>query len=98
MITNLYVVYDSKAKCYNKPFNLINNAVAMRSAQQIIKDGTSDIAKSPNDYTMFRIGIYEDTTAVIELLKTHEVVCRFHEVRTDETNIPNQPSLTKVIT
>ncbi len=76
----MYVVYDSKSECYNKPFCMINDKVALRSAETIVADDNNEISKHPEDYTMFRIGTFEDTTAVLELLAAMEVICRFHQL------------------
>jgi len=96
MITNMYVVYDSKSECYNKPFCLINDKVAFRSAESIVEDKTSEIAKHPEDYTMFRIGTYEDLTAEIELLSSREVICRFHQLNIKPVATTVDQALTKI--
>lgn len=86
MKTNLYVIYDSKSELYNTPFALLNDEVAMRSAQQLLADPHSDIAKNPEDYSLFKIGTYDDANAIIlELEKGMEVICRFHQLKAPES-------------
>ena len=80
MKTELYAIYDSKAEIYNKPFHQPNQAVAMRTATDLANDPNSEIAKNPQDYTMFYLGNYDDTTAQFELCEPKSVA-RFHELK-----------------
>lgn len=92
MLLNAYVIFDSKARIYNKPFYFVNDDVALRSAGQVMADPNSDIATHPEDFTMFKIGTYNDEHASFDLLEAHEVICRFNQVKPAVTpNNINQP-------
>lgn len=80
MITILYSIYDSKAGIYNKPFYLLNNAVAMRTAIDLLSDPNTDVGRHPEDFTLFKIGTYDDNTGQVAQLSTLEPVIRFHEL------------------
>lgn len=80
MITQMFTIYDSKAKIYNKPFFQLNIQVALRTAGDLVKDGTSEVANHPEDFTLFHIGSYDDTTGEIKKNETHMAICRFHEL------------------
>lgn len=80
MLMQMYVIFDKKAKIYNKPFYLINDNVALRTANQLVNDVNMECSKSPEDFVMFRIGSYEDTTAKVKPYEKHDVICRFHEL------------------
>lgn len=90
MITSLYVIYDSKAKFYNKPFSQLNDEIALRTAQQMRNDTKTEIHRNPADFTMFRIGLYNDETAQIDTQAKHDVICRFHEI---QLNLPGTDKL-----
>lgn len=80
MKTNIYVIWDAAAQVYNKPFYLHNDAVAIRSATDILRAGDTDISNSPQDFTMFRIGTYDDGDAQIDLMAKFVTVVKFHEL------------------
>lgn len=66
MIINLYSVYDSKLKAYGRPFCSPNDDVAERSFQHIVNSPDHAIHQSPADYTLFRVGSFNDDDASIE--------------------------------
>lgn len=87
MLMNAYVIFDSKAQMYNKPFYYVNNMTALRDAQQILASPDHEIAQNPGDYTLFKIGTYNDGTATFDLLETKEVICMFSELPTPEVKL-----------
>lgn len=89
MITNIYTIYDTKAKIYNKPFYIINDDVALRTALDLVNDQKSDVSKHPEDFIMYRIGQYEDTTAVFDLNEHADIICHFNQL----SNEPEATSL-----
>jgi len=93
MIHNAYVVYDSAAQIYNKPFYLINDQVAMRAAQDLIDDQNTDIARHPEQFSMFKIGIYDDETALFTILDTPINLVRFHELTPKQKQLPLEGQL-----
>jgi hypothetical protein len=80
MKINMYVIYDAKAQMYNKPFYMHNDAIAQRALADLRMDPATDVSRYPEDFILFSIGSYEDTTAEIE---KHEprVICRAHEIQ-----------------
>lgn len=81
MKKELYVIYDSKSAVYGNPFAQLNDQVALRMAADLAQDMDTEVGRHPTDFTMFKIGSYEDTTGQVTQLKTHEVICRFHEIQ-----------------
>lgn len=79
MKVQAYVIYDSKAKIYNKPFYFINNEVALRAAIDLVSDLSTDVGKNPQDFSMYRIGTFDDESAQFDQCN-HETICRFHEL------------------
>lgn len=76
----MYVIYDSKAEVYNRPFFLINDDIALRSALDLIQDTQTDLHRHPADFTMFKIGTYDDQTSIIsDDQRTN--ICNFAELK-----------------
>lgn len=83
MKTEIYAIYDSKAQIYNKPFHMVNEAVALRTAKDLAFDPQSEIYKNPADYIMFFLGYYDDQSAQFDLCEPKSIV-RFHELTAQE--------------
>lgn len=66
MKINMYVIYDTKAKFYNKPFYMQNDSIAIRAFTDLVNDTQTDVNKHPTDFQLYSVGTYEDTTAIIE--------------------------------
>ena len=88
----MYVIYDAKAKFYNRPFCQINDQIALRSAQDLLETPNTDISRNPEDFTMFCVGTYDDETAQIKPFDIQNVICRFHELtRRPDQELPDYP-------
>jgi len=72
MIKKLYAVYDTKAKFFTNPFVAQNDMVALRLFASAVRDPATDISKFPVDYTLFRIGEYDDEKGMLFPLLTIE--------------------------
>ena len=90
MKLSMYAIWDSAAEYYSRPILLNNDEVALRSCHEWMMDADSHIRKSPQDYTLFNIGTYDDETAQIVPADKFEVVCRFHEIKIEEIYQPTQ--------
>lgn len=76
----MYVIFDSKAGTYNTPIFFPTQAVAERSAIDALTDADSEIARHPEDYTMFCIGEYDLDTALLKPYNDFAHTLRFHEL------------------
>ena len=72
MILQVFTIYDSKVEVYMKPFYALTKREAIRMFADGIKDTkeSSMIAKHPEDYTLFHIGDFDDSTAQFSSLVT----------------------------
>lgn len=61
----MFSIFDEKAKAYLPPFILHRPEMAVRIFSDCINDPTHQFAKNPGDYTLFQIGNFLDTTAVV---------------------------------
>lgn len=80
MKINMYVIFDKAAKMYNKPFYLLNEQIALRSAVDLLSTPGTDIYNNPEDFAMFKLGEYDDENATITNDPDMPLVCRFHEL------------------
>lgn len=65
MKLSIYALHDSKAEAYTQPFYAINDSVAMRNVSSSINQPGNDVHLYPSDFTLYRIGEFDDTNAHI---------------------------------
>jgi hypothetical protein len=77
-----YTIYDSALEAYHQDYSLENDAIALRQFADMANEETQ-IAKNPEDYSLWRIGTFETTTGELNpeeptcLAKAHEHVLQF---------------------
>jgi len=62
MRTFVYSVYDKKAGSYGQPFTSNHEAHALRSVQQAANDLQSSLGQYPSDFTLYKIGYFDDAS------------------------------------
>lgn len=67
---HIFSIYDSKAEAYNTPLFLPAKGQAIRAFEDQVNQEGSEIGKHPEDYTLFCIGTYEDSTGLLEPYET----------------------------
>lgn len=68
MLLRLYTVYDSKAELYMPPFCQKTKGEALRGfADAIQGGGDNNLAKHPEDFTLFEVGLFEDSDGTIQM-------------------------------
>ncbi|AXL15387.1 nonstructural protein [Microviridae sp.] len=78
MITQVFSIYDSKTKIYNKPIFLLNEAEAKRALTDLLADKTSTLALHPEDYSLWHLGSFDDSTGYFTEEK--HVICHLSEL------------------
>lgn len=63
MKSKFFTVYDSKTEVYLQPFLMQTKGAAIRAFADTVNDQSSQFAKHPEDFTLFEIGEYDDSTA-----------------------------------
>lgn len=66
MKIRIYAIHDIKAKCFQRPFFCKEDGEATRVFSDIAQDVEHPIGKHPEDYSLFRIGQYDDNEANVE--------------------------------
>jgi hypothetical protein len=56
----MYAIFDRCSGVYDRPFPSRADAEALRSFSQIANDSSHPIGQSPEDFTLFNIGTYDD--------------------------------------
>ena len=80
MKLGVFVIYDSKAMVYARPMYIHNDAMAMRMAHDVRHNEETDIFRHPEDFTLFKLGEYDDSDASFHLLTPKQTVINFAEV------------------
>lgn len=81
MDINIYTIYDQAAKAYMKPIFLNTDGMAIRAFQDAVNSDTpSDISQHPEQFTMFKIGEYDDQKGLINSYDSPEYLAAGHEL------------------
>jgi len=76
----VFAVFDIKAEAYLQPFFLDTTGQALRSIYDCIKDPNHQFGAHPEDYTLYYVGLYDQSTCEFtELQKT--IVHTFLEIK-----------------
>lgn len=65
MRLNIYTIYDTACGAYMRPFFSQSDGEAVRSFSDISLDAEHPIGKHPEDYSLHRIGSFNDQNAII---------------------------------
>ena len=61
-----YAVFDRKAEMYSQPFLEIKDGTAIRAVQDIVINNKDHaFAKHPSDFSLHRLGEFDESTGVI---------------------------------
>lgn len=63
MIHHIFTIYDQKAKAYLPPFYLPERGMAERTFSDCVNSNDHQFGAHPQDYTLFTIGLFDDSTA-----------------------------------
>lgn len=66
MMLLVFSVFDAKAEAFLRPFFAETRGLALRSFRDAANDPTSAMSKHSADYTLFRIGVFDQVTAKLE--------------------------------
>lgn len=61
----LMSVYDDVAQFYSPPFAVKTEAEGRRIFDDACKDSRSNIASHPEDYRLFKVGIFDDGSGLV---------------------------------
>lgn len=64
----MFMVFDKKTQVYDQPFMAMSFGAVERMMDKTVKEGKSIIAEYPDDFMIFHVGSFEETTGKIELI------------------------------
>ncbi len=82
MIQVIVSVKDSAAQAFGRPIFVPAVAVAIRSFRDEVnrKDSTEDMARHPDDFELYELGSFDDSTGVIEVISPR-IVARAKDLK-----------------
>jgi hypothetical protein len=66
----MYSINDSKAESFLPPFFMQSDSIARRTFGDCCNDVNHAFCKHPEDYTIFKLGEFDDSTCKVDLLAT----------------------------
>ena len=60
MRLNVYAIFDRASGIYDRPWCAHSDQAAIRSFTDIAQDAEHPIGKHPEDFTLFRVGTWQD--------------------------------------
>ena len=70
-----FTIYDNAANAYLPPFCLHNEQMAMRVFGDCIQSADHQFSKHPSDYTLFKIGEFDDISGQLTPEKAPQSLC-----------------------
>lgn len=70
MKLGIYSVYDAAAEAFLRPFFAPNDKLAIRAFADTVADPTHDFARHHADYTLFRLGEFDQSSGKITVEPT----------------------------
>lgn len=74
MIQFIYSIHDNKANAYLPPFFLHNKNMAIRTFSDAVQDEGHAFNRHPDDYSLWEIGEFDDTTGEIIYHTPHKAL------------------------
>lgn len=68
MILKMFSVFDQKALAFMPPFSTPRTEQAIRSFTECANDPAHGFCRSPQDYTLYELGSFNDETAIVTML------------------------------
>lgn len=62
MLLHAYSIFDVKAQIWHAPFFMVADGAAARAFSDLANDASTTIGKHPADYTLHRVGSFDDNT------------------------------------
>lgn len=80
MKMRVYAIWDAAVTCYQRPFFCQADGEAVRAFSDLLLDKDHPVARHPEDYSLYRIGQYDDQSALLEADVAFECLARAHEL------------------
>lgn len=76
-------VKDTAAQAFGRPVFVPAIAVAIRSFRDEVnrKDSTEDLARHPDDFELYELGSFDDSTGIVVVLPEPRMVARAKDLK-----------------
>ena len=83
MIQVIISVKDTAAAAFGRPIFVPTAAVAIRSFRDEVnrKDSTDDMARHPDDFELYQIGVFDDSTGLVEVDPHFRLLARAKDLK-----------------
>jgi hypothetical protein len=83
MMQFIVSVKDSAAQAFGRPVFVPAVAVAVRSFRDEVnrKDSQEDLSKYPDDFELYEIGTFDDSTGIVQVLDMPRMVARAKDLK-----------------
>lgn len=71
----LVAVRDKKAKFYHPPYAVPTKGMAIRGFGDAVLKGNSDLSAHPEDFTIFKVGEYDQLTGLVSSCNPVSIAC-----------------------
>lgn len=61
----IFAIFDKKAVAYQQPFYYLQKGQALRAFEDAVNDPQTAFNKHPEDYSLFQLGKFDDTSGII---------------------------------
>ena len=83
MLQVIVSVKDTAAQAFGRPIFVPAIPVAVRSFRDEVnrKDSTEDLARHPEDFELYELGSFDDSTGIIELCTPVRLIARAKDLQ-----------------
>ena len=91
MIQKMFAIRDSKAQAFLQPFFSSANGAALRALGDAVADGKSPLALHPEDYMLYEVASFDDSTAEIIPVNPIKLLACAADFKAPEVAAPQLP-------
>lgn len=88
MKLNIYSIFDVASGAYLRPFFMQSDGQATRSFGDIAQDADHEIGKHPADYTLFKVGLFDDNSGEIVAWSPEKIATALELVSQAKNPVP----------
>jgi hypothetical protein len=81
MLLEMFAIFDSKAGCYTPPFMFRTRGEAIRMFEASANSPDHQFFNHAEDFTLFHLGVFDDSDGSVESLPTPEPIGKAIEFR-----------------
>lgn len=80
---SIYSVFDEKSGTFNTPIFALSDGVLIRDFRSFLRERSSTLSQYPEDYTLYRIGVFFEDEGAIESCSPTPVISMLDILKMD---------------